>query len=123
MKKFYLILVIAFFCVSVVPTGATGADSVKVENVKQDIVKAIDSTINDSAAMAQIAQNTEQALEDMPEKGASGWTWFAWIFGIVYFIAGIVASHYPTKKSLWWLRLLPLIVEHFIIPKNKRLPK
>jgi hypothetical protein len=123
MKKYIFILFLSFFCFSIIPDRATGADKTKIETVKQDVVKAIDSTLKDSAAVASIISGAEKTIEEMPGKGSGFWTYFLWILGFVYFVVGIIASHYPTKKSLWWLRLIPLIMEHFIVPKNKRLSK
>ena len=120
MKKLLFLLSIVFVFSACVPVPVHAVEKAKIETVKKDIVKAIDSTLKDTAAMDTIVKHTEAAIDEMPEKDAGFWTWFLWIFGIVYFIAGIVASHYPTKKSLWWLRLIPLIVKNFIVPENKR---
>ena len=119
MKKLFLLFALIGMFAACTPVTAQ-TTTTKIENVKQDIAKAIDSTLKDSAAMASIVNEVETAIENVPEKEAGFWTWFAWVFGILYFIAGVVASHYPTKKSMWWLRLLPFIVNTFIIPKDKR---
>ena len=120
MKKLLFLLSVVFLFAACTPVPASVGEKVKIESVKKDIVKAIDSTLKDSAAVDTICKKAEQTIEEMPEKGSALYVWFAWIFGFVYFVAGIVASHYPTKKSLWWLRLIPIIVKNFIIPDNKR---
>ena len=122
-KLFILFALIGMFAACTPVPAQTTAPKAKIETVKKDIVKAIDSTLKDSAAVDTIIKKAEQTIEDMPEKGSGFWTYFLWIFGFVYFVAGIVASHYPTKKSLWWLRLIPIIVKHFIVPENKRKPE
>jgi len=120
MKKLLFLLSVVFLFASCAPATVQAGEKQKIEITKDKLVKAIDSTLKDSAAVDTIIKQAEQTIETMPEKGSGFWTYFMWIFTFVYFVAGVVASHYPTKKSLWWLRLIPLFVKHFIVPENKR---
>lgn len=126
MKKLFIIFTLIAFIGITSQAQTKPIEKAKTELAAtgKDLEKAIDSTCKDTAAVAAITEKIEDSMENLPEKGSPWYVWFMWIFGIVYFVAGIVASHWPTKKNLWYLRLIPIIVKliasKFVVPENKK---
>lgn len=122
MKKLLFIIALFVSFTACVPAAEVVKNEVKTE-VVATVKGAVDSTLKDSLAMAQIGTIVEEAITDAPDKKAGFWAWFMFIFGVAYGIIGIVASHTKTKKNLWYLRLIPIIVKfivtYFIVPENK----